>query len=117
MYTLTNFRFLDVYGRYVYCCIAAVFIFSLRLFSGNVYAQDYGIENLRQSGKAFSSVAKKVSPAVVFIQVEKTVKNQQSMEFSSPFGKGSPFGDDFLKHFFGPSFPGQQRQFQAPQKQ
>ena len=110
MYTLTNFRFFTVYGRYVYYCMATVFILSLTLSPGNVQAQDYGIENLRQSGKAFSSVAKKVSPAVVFIQVEKTVKNQQSMEFS-------PFGDDFLKHFFGPSFPGQQRQFQVSQQQ
>jgi len=40
----------------------------------NVHAQDYGIKNLRQSGKAFSSVAKKVSPAVVFIQVESRLK-------------------------------------------
>jgi len=116
MYTLTNFRFFHACGRYIACCLTAVFILDFMLFSGNVNAQEYGIENLRQSGKAFSYVAKKVSPAVVFIQVEKTVKNQP-MEFSSPFGKGGPFGDDFLKHFFGPSFPGQQRQFQVPQQQ
>jgi len=89
--------------------MAVVFILTLILFSGNVYAQNYGIENLRQSGKAFSSVAKKVSPAVVFIQVEKTVETKQPMGFT-------PFGDDFLKHFFGPSFPGQQRRFHAPQQ-
>ena len=110
MYTLNNFRFFHACGRCVSCCIVAVFILAFMLFPGNVYAQEYGIENLRQSGRAFSFVAKKVSPAVVFIQVEKRVRNQQSMEFT-------PFGDDFFKHFFGPSFPGQQRRFRAPQQQ
>ena len=110
MYTLNNFRFFNIYGKYASYCMATVFILGLMLFSDNVHAQNYGIENLRQSGKAFSFVAKKVSPAVVFIQVEKTVKNQQSM-------RNSPFDDDFFKHFFGPSFPGQQRQFRAPQQQ
>ena len=38
-------------------------------------AQDQGIESLKQTGLAFRSVAKKVSPAVVFIKVEKEVSS------------------------------------------
>jgi len=68
-------------------------------------AKDAGIESLRETGKAFRSVAKQVSPAVVFIQVEKEVGQQAS----NPF-EGTPFGDEFLRRFFG-----QQPQQQAPQ--
>lgn len=60
-------------------------------------AQDAGLESLRESGKAFRSVAKQVSPAVVFIQVEKEVAQQQ---MNNPFGN-SPFGDEFFRRFFG----------------
>jgi len=94
----------------------------LVLFTHPLQAQESGIDSLRQTGKAFASVAKKVSPAVVFIQVEMTVQNQPAMEFSSPFGNGGPFGEEFFRRFFGPSFPrqhpGQQGQpHQAPPQQ
>lgn len=68
-------------------------------------SQETGIESLRETGVAFASVAKKVSPAVVYIQVEKTVANQ-SIQIPSPFGGEGP--DEFFRHFFGPNFPGQQ---------
>ena len=67
-------------------------------------AQDAGKENLRETGRAFRSVARQVGPAVVFIKVEKEVK-QQSMGFDS-FG-GNPFSDELLRRFFG--HPPQQR--------
>ncbi|MCK4620778.1 MAG: DegQ family serine endoprotease [Desulfuromonadales bacterium] len=70
-----------------------------------VAAQDIGLENLRETGKAFRSVAKQVSPAVVFIQVEKEAE-QQSIS-TSPFGN-HPFGDEFFRRFFGQ--PPQQRE-------
>ena len=69
-------------------------------------AQDAGLENLRESGKAFRSVAKQVSPAVVYIQVEKEVE-QQTMQ--NPFGN-SPFGDEFFRRFFGQPNPHQKQQ-------
>jgi len=73
-------------------------------------AQEMGLESLRQSGQAFRSVAKKVSPAVVLIKVEKA-ESDQSMEFS-PFN--GPLGDDFFRRFFGQP----PQQFQNPhQKQ
>lgn len=76
-------------------------------------AQERGLESLKQTGQAFRNVAKKVSPAVVFIKVEKEVSSQ-GMEFFSPFG--SPFDDEFFRRFFGapPGFENPHRQ--QPQK-
>jgi serine protease Do len=65
------------------------------ILSGTGIAQEQGLENLRQTGQAFRSVAKKVSPAVVFIQVEKEISGQNAGEFRLPFD------DDFLRRFFG----------------
>lgn len=75
-------------------------------------AQDKGLESLKQTGQAFRHVAKKVSPAVVFIKVEKEVSGRGA-EFHSPFG--SPFGDEFFRRFFGapPQF---QQPHQTPKK-
>jgi serine protease Do len=79
-------------------------------------AKDGGIENLRQTSKAFADVAKEVSPAVVFIQIEKTVQ-QPEVQFFSPFGPGTPFGDEFLRHFFGTPGPGKSpRPHSSPQQ-
>jgi serine protease Do len=63
-------------------------------------AQEGGIENLRETGKAFAAVAKSVSPSVVYIQSETrtSVPSRGGMEI--------PFGDDFLRRFFGDSWPG-----------
>lgn len=75
------------------------------------HAQDSGIEGLRQSGKAFSSVAKLVSPSVVFIQVEASTSVHHPGSF--PF----PFDDDFFKRFFGDSFPGLPPRNESPPDQ
>ncbi len=74
-------------------------------------AQTQGLENLRETGQAFRSVAKKVSPAVVYISVEKEVSGSGGPEVS-PFG---PFGEDFFRRFFGEP-PRQQQPRQAPKK-
>ncbi|MDT8419329.1 MAG: DegQ family serine endoprotease [Desulfuromonadales bacterium] len=68
---------------------------------------------MKQTGLAFRSVAKKVSPAVVFIKVEKEVAAQGAPENFSPFG--SPFSDDFFRRFFGVP-PQYQQPHRAPQK-
>ncbi len=62
---------------------------------------------LARTAEAFAAIVKRVKPAVVFIQVEKTIKTKPTPVF--PF---SPF-----KFFFGPSSPfGQQMPFpQFPQ--
>jgi len=60
------------------------------------FAENSDIANLRSTGKAFASVAKKASPAVVFIQVEKKVTSSHQQ---------NPSAEEFFKRFFGPSFP------------
>jgi serine protease Do len=74
------------------------------------WAVDSGVESLRQTGKAFASVARNVSPSVVFIQVEGKSQEAASSRFSRPFGNQSPFQDDFFKRFFGDRFPGMPEQ-------
>ena len=83
------------------------------LFVVNASAQDTGIENLRETGKAFRSVAKKVSPAVVFIKVEKEV--EQPGMGDNPF-EGTPFGDEFFRRFFGQMPQQRSPHQQQPQK-
>lgn len=74
---------------------------------GTSFAQEQGIENLRQTGRAFRSVAKQVSPAVVYIQVEKE-EETVSHPGMSPFG--NPFDDELFRRFFGtpPDLKGEQ---------
>ena len=88
------------------------FLFLILLIPAGLSAKDEGMESLRQTGKAFASVAKSVSPSVVFIQVEKTQPGQMNNQFSFPFNREWPFDDDFFKRFFGDRFPG----FPEPQK-
>ena len=83
-------------------------------FSASVAtAQDSGVASLRETGKAFRQVAKQVSPAVVYIKVEKEVKSQNSA--ADLFG-GSPFGDEFFRRFFGDQFRQNQPQQKQPQQ-
>jgi serine protease Do len=71
--------------------------FACGLLVSQAPAQESGLSSLRETGKAFRSVAKEVSPAVVFIQVEKEVEQQG---YSNPFGENSPFNDEFFRRFF-----------------
>ena len=80
-----------------YSFVLLVLFFSLGTVA---HAQQGGIENLRETGKAFASVARQVFPSVVFIQTE-------SVEKTRPGGRYiTPFDDDLFKRFFGDSFPG-----------
>lgn len=82
----------------------AQFILLLVFITPSTFANDDdGVENLRETGKAFASVASKVSPSVVYIQVE---GRDPQGNFSSPFGDQFPFGEDFFRRFFGQPFPG-----------
>ncbi len=49
--------------------------------------------------KLFSDVAKKATPASVFIRVEVNPADNDNLGPQDPYG--NPFGDDFLNHFFG----------------
>lgn len=87
------------YRFFLLLCLSLVMVFPAQ-------ATDGGIESLRQTGKAFASVARKVSPSVVFIQVESKAHGPSVPGEPSPFGPGWPFGDDLFKRFFGEQFPG-----------
>lgn len=78
----------------------------LPLFSTHSLAQKGGIESLRETSKAFASVARQASPSVVFIQVESSREGAAQAPFATPFGDEFPFGDDFFRRFFGDEFPG-----------
>ena len=73
-------------------------------------AEEGGLENLRQTGKAFSTVARQVSPSVVYIEVESTQEGAALTPFASPFS------DEFFRRFFGEPLPGGPRD-EAPQRQ
>jgi len=63
-------------------------------------AEENDVEILKRTSRAFSSVAKKAIPAVVFIHVEKTVEARGPSfggQFNDPFGF---FGDEFFERFF-----------------
>ena len=81
------------------------FLFTL---ATSAIAEDGGLASLRQSGKAFAAVARKVSPAVVFIQVE-------SRDEATAVEDGYFPGSDLLRRFFGDDIPGLRRH-SAPRK-
>jgi len=99
--------------------IMQLFLLSICFATFPIYALDGGVESLKQTSKAFASVAKSVSPSVVFIQVESKVMDSMITQFSSPFGDEWPFGDDLFKRFFGDEFSGIPRgpRFETPQSE
>jgi serine protease Do len=68
-----------------------------------------------QTSKAFTAVAKKSMPAVLFIKVQSTSSDQEEYGSSNPYSYQNPFdfNDDFFNRFFG-GVP-RQPQRQAPQ--
>ena len=86
-------------------------LISFCLFGFPVYALDGDAESLRQSSKAFSSVAKAVSPSVAYIQVEGESATQPPHPFMSPFDEDffeRFFGEDFFEKHYPDQRPGQQ---------
>ncbi len=83
-----------------------VFLCLFLLLESSAHALDSGIKDLRETGKAFAAIARAVSPSVAFIQVEGKVAGQAQSPNGSPFGNQTPFGDDFLRRFFGDRFQG-----------
>lgn len=82
--------------------------------SHNVVDADKAVLSLEQTGQSFVSIAKKISPSVVSLKVEKQVANELELG-GSPFDDSSnPFNDELLKRFFGERVPDLSRQRQAP---
>jgi len=83
--------------------VVAALIYFLILSSFSPLAvhagEDENIALLDRSAKAFSSVVKKVGPAVVHVRVEKSVKGRGLRQDPFDF-----FNDPFFERFFGPQF-------------
>jgi len=73
--------------------------------SPSALAQDEGLENLRETSKAFASVARQVAPSVVAVQVERK-RPQRTQQL--------PFEGELFRRFFGEPGPGGP---QPPQQQ
>ncbi len=68
-----------------------------------------------QTSKAFTAVAKKATPAVVFIKVQSSSSDLD--EYGNPYSYQNPFdfqGDDFFNRYFGMPYRGQPQK-PAPQ--
>lgn len=96
---ISKFRQRSV-SRNIIILTLPLLLFLLTLTSP-ISAQDSNsISSLRQIGKAFAGVAKKASPAVVWIKSEKKGREypaSQRDQFNGPF---DPFEDDFFDFFF-----------------
>ena len=82
----------------------AMFIF-LTLFFSLVWTPSFGsaLATASDTPGAFTGVAKKVIPTVVFIKVEQTIEATGTpFQYNNPFDL---FEDDMFRHFFGHRFP------------
>ena len=85
--------------------VCAFFLSALAVFflvTGRAAAKDEVAIDPASLGKVFSAVAKKASPAVVFIKTEKKVSAGPAQDFNNPFDL---FNDEFFRRFFGRRFP------------
>ena len=95
----------------IHLLVLSVFVMALATI---VPAEAHELDNLRQTSKAFSAVAKNAVPAVVFIKVEKTVEtgsirgSTAPNQYNDPFGF---FGDEFFERFFRDRVPQQPREY------
>jgi serine protease Do len=87
--------------KYHICDIGIIVLLVSLFFIFPVESQDNGIKSLRQSSKAFASVARNVLPSVVFIQVEGSKRHSLNPKFNMPFDDEWPFGADLFRRFFG----------------
>ena len=74
-------------------------------------AQEAGVESLRQTARAFSGVARKAAPSVVFIQVE-----GPPQETAAEDAFAWPFHDELFRRFFGEDFPALAPRRQPPRQ-
>ena len=94
--------------------VISISVFFLLLFFAPIsaFAQDKdSIAALRQMGKAFTSIAKKASPAVVSLEAKIAASRDSSTS------REFPFDDDIFEFFFGPRTPrprSPQRRSQQP---
>ncbi len=100
-----------VLNRFFLSLVALLFVLLLA-GQGSAIARstidDENIELLAKTSKAIAEIVKEAMPAVVFVQVEKTVEQRIAPFGPDPFGM---FNDPFFQHFFGPQFRQRPRKF------
>ncbi len=105
MYPMTYVQKSRAVLAMLFCCTL--------IFSQQVQAQDDAdIALLDRSAKAFASVVKKASPAVVHVAVEKSVSRRGITQAPLDF-----FNDPFFERFFGEQFRNRKRQKPRQYKQ
>ncbi len=94
-------------------------VFSLIALSFSLNALDFPAKKEEacvcspaQISKAFTNVAKKATPAVVFIKIQSSSPDQEDCNYQNPYDFN---GDDFFNRFFGSPFRGGQSQRPQPQ--
>jgi len=89
-------------------CVGILVSVTAPSFSSQQQQQQQCKDIARQLSQAFAATAKSTMPAVVSITVEKTVDvaptagSQDESQYNNPY---SPYGDDFLRKFFGGRLP------------
>lgn len=99
--------------RKAFCTSLILCFLALLVTSTHAWAQDEAdIALLDRSAKAFASVVKKASPAVVHVSVEKSVNSRRGTH-PSPYDF---FNDPFFERFFGPQFKSPRNQRKQPRQ-
>ncbi|MBW1680947.1 MAG: DegQ family serine endoprotease [Deltaproteobacteria bacterium] len=83
--------------------LGLVLAVAFNLFCTPVLADESA--GIRKTSRAFTEIAKKAMPTVVFISVEKTIEAGRGgapFQFNNPFDL---FNDDFFERFFGYRYP------------
>ncbi|MCH2206072.1 MAG: DegQ family serine endoprotease [Lentisphaerales bacterium] len=89
-----------------------IILFTVALMTMPMMAHEKdAINSLRESGKIFAKVAKKVSPAVVLINAEKDVYPSR---YSGQGRQG--FQEEFFRRFFGEQYERQEQRKDVPEK-
>ena len=88
--------------------LALIFFFICCMPFSGLCDEDENIELLSKTSQAIAEIVKKAMPAVVFVQVEKTIEQNVSPFGPDPFGM---FNDPFFQRFFGPHFRQRPRKF------
>jgi len=103
-------------SRYAYIPLSLAALLSSLHLAAEEPAKPECICSPQQTSKAFTAVAKKTIPAVVFIKVQSNTPDPEENNY--PYGYHNPYdfnGDDFFNRFFG--FPGRGGQPQKPPAQ
>lgn len=102
------------------CATTMLSLMPLAVFADDAEPSDanhhQALDNLRASSRAFSAIGKTVSPAVVSIRVEQTIRGVAGNR-RSPFNDPSElFGDDFARKFFGDQYEQYKQYHGTPQQ-